>query len=140
MASDRQIAANRANAKSSTGPRSRNGKANSSRNAVRHGLASATRTDLTLADGVETLAKAISGSDAIPTEFAYQAASAELDLLRIREIGARVLDDVVGHPTASLADYNEAYLKLAKLQRYERLAFTRRRRAIRAIAQSRGTS
>ncbi|MET4221764.1 uncharacterized protein (UPF0335 family) [Bradyrhizobium sp. LB14.3] len=39
MASDKQIAANRRNAARSTGPRSLPGKARSSRNALRHGLA-----------------------------------------------------------------------------------------------------
>lgn len=38
MASDRQIAANRENAKRSTGPRSEAGKARSARNALKHGL------------------------------------------------------------------------------------------------------
>lgn len=38
MASDRQIAANRVNAKRSTGPRSVGGRLASSRNAVKHGL------------------------------------------------------------------------------------------------------
>lgn len=40
MATDKQIAANRANALSSTGPRSLTGKARSSLNAVQHGLTS----------------------------------------------------------------------------------------------------
>ena len=38
MATDKQIAANRLNAKKSTGPRTAEGKAKSSRNGVRHGL------------------------------------------------------------------------------------------------------
>ena len=38
MATDRQIAANRLNAKKSTGPRTENGKRRSRRNAFRHGL------------------------------------------------------------------------------------------------------
>jgi hypothetical protein len=38
MAPDRQIAANRENAKRSTGPRSEAGKARSARNALKHGL------------------------------------------------------------------------------------------------------
>jgi len=41
MASEEQIAANRRNAQKSTGPRTEEGKAASSRNAIRHGLASA---------------------------------------------------------------------------------------------------
>ena len=38
MASDKQIAANRANALSSTGPRSLAGKERSSQNTIKHGL------------------------------------------------------------------------------------------------------
>ena len=38
MASERQIAANRRNAKQSTGPKSKSGKKLSSMNALRHGL------------------------------------------------------------------------------------------------------
>ena len=40
MATDKQIAANRRNAQKSTGPRTLEGKAKSSRNALKHGLAS----------------------------------------------------------------------------------------------------
>jgi len=43
MASDRQIQANRSNAKASTGPKSSAGKAASSMNALKHGLRAGTR-------------------------------------------------------------------------------------------------
>ncbi len=46
MASDRQIAANRLNAKKSTGPRTENGKQRSRRNAIRHGLSAETIVDV----------------------------------------------------------------------------------------------
>jgi hypothetical protein len=52
MASSRQIAANRANAQKSTGPRTANGKDQSSRNAIKHGLTS-TRTLIGQEDPVE---------------------------------------------------------------------------------------
>ena len=133
MASDRQMAANRANAKKSSGPRSKNGKANSSRNAVRHGLASAVRTDIAVTEDIERLAKALSTEGTGPTDFAYQAAGAEVDLLRIRKIRARILDDVVGRPEATLADHTETNLNLARLDRYERRVYTRRRRAFQAM-------
>lgn len=42
MTSERQVAANRLNAQKSTGPRSRNGKLRSRRNALRHGLTAET--------------------------------------------------------------------------------------------------
>ena len=46
MASDKQIAANRQNARSSTGPRTEHGKRRSRRNAVRHGLTAETIIDV----------------------------------------------------------------------------------------------
>ena len=45
MATEKQIAANRANAKRSTGPRTLAGKTISSRNACRHGLSNSLRLD-----------------------------------------------------------------------------------------------
>lgn len=51
MASEKQIAANRANAQHSTGPRTGDGKAASSRNALRHGL---TARGFIILDGQES--------------------------------------------------------------------------------------
>jgi hypothetical protein len=45
MATEKQIAANRANAQKSTGPKTAAGKLTSSRNAYRHGLSSPLRLD-----------------------------------------------------------------------------------------------
>jgi len=58
MASEKQIAANRANAKKSTGPRTPAGRAKSSRNAYRHGLSVPMQPE---PQAVEALAKAIAG-------------------------------------------------------------------------------
>ena len=57
MASERQIAANRRNAKKSSGPRSAVGKARSRRNALRHGLAIASRTISAFQQDVMELAR-----------------------------------------------------------------------------------
>ncbi len=46
MASEKQIAANRQNARSSTGPRTEHGKRRSRRNAIRHGLTAETVIDV----------------------------------------------------------------------------------------------
>jgi hypothetical protein len=46
MATDKQIAANRQNAKNSTGPKTEHGKRRSRRNAIRHGLTAETVIDV----------------------------------------------------------------------------------------------
>ena len=136
MPSDRQIAANRNNAKKSTGPRSEAGREVSRRNARRHGLAIAIRTDPAFHDDIEKLAKALSLSRGMQNvdERAREAAGAELDLLRIRKIRAclfETLSLVANDATSSnLAQVND---KLAKLERYERRAFSRRNRALREM-------
>ena len=73
MSTDKQIAANRENAKKSTGPRTAAGKRKSRRNAVRHGLTAETIIDvLEEAADYEALAAAI-GADFRPaTNFELQ--------------------------------------------------------------------
>ena len=136
MPSDRQIAANRNNAKKSTGPRSDAGRAASRRNARRHGLAIAIGTDPAFQDEIEKLAKTLSLSRGVQhvDERAREAAEAELDLLRIRKVRAWVLETLYfagnGATSSNLAEVND---KLAKLERYERRAFSRRNRALREM-------
>ena len=57
MASDRQIAANRRNARKSTGPRSGAGRKRASRNAYRHGLTLSIVSIKEYAKQLETLAR-----------------------------------------------------------------------------------
>jgi hypothetical protein len=133
MPSDQQIAANRNNAKKSTGPRSKAGREVSRRNALRHGLAIDIGTDPAFHDDIEKLARALSISSGlhIVGDNAREAAKAELDLLRIRKIRASLLEMsyfAVRAPVAGQEDDN-----LAKLERYERRAFSRRKRALRAM-------
>ena len=65
-------------------------------------------------------------------EFARQVAEAELDILRIRKIKASVFVSVADPASRSEA-YAELNSSLAKLERYERRALSRRKRALRAI-------
>src|SRR6187431_3231145 len=112
MPSDRQIAANRNNAKKSTGPRSDAGRAVSRRNAKRHGLAIAIGTDPAFQDEIEKLAKTLSLSCGMQhvDERAREAAEAELDLLRIRKVRAWVLETLYfaksGPTSSNLAQVN----------------------------------
>jgi hypothetical protein len=67
-------------------------------------------------------------------EYARDAARAEFDLLRIRKIRTSLFEAlslVANDATAAhLAEFND---KLAKLERYERRAFSRRKRALREM-------
>ena len=83
MASERQIAANRRNARNSTGPRSTSGRKRASQNAFRHGLTKPI-SSAEFARAVETLARQIAGDseDKIAIELAHDAAEAELELAR----------------------------------------------------------
>jgi hypothetical protein len=94
MASERQIAANRANASKSTGPRSRFGRKRAAGNATVHGLAANLVSIPALAEQVEKLARQIAGSadDAIVLQYARDAACAELDLARVRRIKVALIE------------------------------------------------
>ena len=61
MASERQIAANRLNARKSTGPRSGAGRKRASRNAYRHGLTLNITSTAVFAKQLETLVGKIAG-------------------------------------------------------------------------------
>ena len=86
MTSDRQQRANRANAKSSTGPKTAAGKARAAQNAFRHGLNVPVRSDPLLAPEIEAMARRISGpyADAETAERARRIAEAQFDLNRVR--------------------------------------------------------
>jgi hypothetical protein len=85
MATDKQIAANRANAAKSTGPRSTAGKKRISRNAVTHGLTSKySSSELTLQ--VEKQARQIASEGNFDLEPALIIAEAELELARVRRV------------------------------------------------------
>jgi hypothetical protein len=135
LTSERKIAANRSNAKKSTGPRSNAGRQASRRNALRHGLAIDIRTDLAYRDDIEELAKMMSlalGRQNV-SDNARDAAEAVLDLFRIRKVRAFLFETIYFSDTAAPDCLVELNDKLAKLERYERRAFSRRNRALRAM-------
>jgi hypothetical protein len=77
MASEQQIAANRRNARKSTGPHSGAGKKRASRNAYRHGLRSSITSTAAYAKQLDKLVREIAGDteDAILLERARAIAS-----------------------------------------------------------------
>jgi hypothetical protein len=94
MASERQIAANRRNARKSTGPRSGAGRKRASRNAYRHGLTLSITSTAAFAKQLDTLVRKIAGDteDAITLERALQIAQAELDLSRVRRAKVSLIE------------------------------------------------
>jgi hypothetical protein len=133
MTSERKIAANRKNAKKSTGPRSAAGRATSRHNARRHGLATGIGSDPALRDDIEILAKLLAGGRENIGEFAREAAEAHLELTRIRRIRVRLYARMRFFDAASTEDLMALAEQFARLERYERRAFSRRNRALRLI-------
>lgn len=86
MTSERKVIANRANARSSTGPKTRRGRARSATNALRHGLSLPIRVDQVLYEEARALANRIAGRNASAyiNMIALRVAEAEIDLRRVR--------------------------------------------------------
>ena len=126
MATDKQIAANRANALRSTGPKTAAGRAKSSRNALRHGLSLPTEMDADELAKFHTLEAALAGdrADEDRQRAVAEMAQAQFELLRVRKVRAAMLAaaDLEGGDPKSLQS-------LLALDRYERYAHTKRRRA-----------
>ena len=134
MATDRQVASNRRNGALSRGPKTLAGKARSSRNAVKHGLSIAITSDRASSREIEVLARKLAGAgDSLGQ--ARLAAEAELELNRVRGAFEAVLmrAGVVGggvDEAERAAALIRALPELEKLDRYERRAFSKRKRAL----------
>ncbi len=130
MATERQIAANRANALKSTGPKTAAGRLKSSRNAFRHGLSLPLWLDLETSAKADAIARTLANNptDGEQLTAATDVAQAQLDLLRIRAVRAKLMAEV-DLTTGSL----EHLRRLKALDRYERFAATKRRRASRKL-------
>jgi hypothetical protein len=131
VASIRQVEANRRNAKRSTGPKTAGGKARSSQNALRHGLARSAISDPAEAENFAAAIALGFGHQVTPAAVKVLARS-KLALLRIRSLRQGML-------AALLADPRPADLKRFKgLERYERTALVQQRRALRLLSVERG--
>ena len=128
MASARQIAANRKNAQRSTGPISQAGKTRAAKNALQHGLA---RTDSPFGHEIEEFARLLSKetNQNDPTFASVEAAHAQLTLLQVRKVKAAIFDRFF-KSDRTLDDSIRLNEELRKIERYEKRAFSRRKRAM----------
>jgi hypothetical protein len=149
MTTNRQILANRANARKSTGPRGNAGKAASRVNARRHGLAAALQTSSSSGDEeVERLARAIADKETAPHMLALARRVGEAEMTVRRLFRARMKISDMTPPDSSLESMlasDPALLAPADrlvglsprrddervLERYERRAYSRRKTAVR---------
>jgi hypothetical protein len=127
----KQIAANRRNATRSTGPVTAQGKARASRNARRHGLSVPVYRASTVAADIGEFALQLVGEAASRTEIdlARAAAAAQLELVRIRREKQLLLEDLAS--AVSSADMQA----IRRLDRYERRAESRRKRALSELSK-----
>lgn len=126
MTSERKMETNRQNAKRSTGPKTKIGKAKSSRNARQHGLSVL---------NLEEDASAIPAGHKTTAGFAREHSSLDVDDLllanvrlgRIRQARHEMLIALLESPSPKLAK------RLAGLERYERPVRAAQRRALKRL-------
>jgi len=124
MATEKQIAANRENAKRSTGPKTAAGRSRSSRNAVRHGLSCP--LDFAMSEKADAIARLLAGVNHEQLTSTMEVAHAQVELLRIRRVRAELMAAI----DVACCDPHKLR-RLVALDRYERYAHTKRRRAAR---------
>lgn len=147
MASEKQIAANRRNARRSTGPRTAAGKKRATRNSFRHGLAGTRPSSAERAERVQRLARVIAGNTGnfFVLESARAIAHAVFDLAEIQRVKLGMLSreiEVAHHKSPPETDcpaeaLQRTLAELIKIDRYERRAWRRRTRAIATLGDLR---
>jgi hypothetical protein len=140
VTSAKAIAANRRNARRSTGPRTAAGKRRVARNALRHGAIAGLHADPAMSAEVARIAAVLAGPDASPRLVALvrPVAEAEHEMLRARSARAALIDLAAATiPThAQWEAVVQSLPSVVRLDRYERSAMKRRNRALRALRKS----
>ncbi len=140
MSSEAKRAANRQNAKKSTGPRSAAGKMRSRYNALRHGLASVEGGD-SFSGQIRPLVENIIAISGASPGIAYAVAKARIELIRARQATIATIDQAVagqaGGVIGTLSTQARIGLavaakasELARITRYERRAWSRLKRIL----------
>ena len=140
-ASEKKIVANRRNAQKSTGPKSARGKRAVSQNARRHGLSTA--LDAGSMKAANKLTDVVVGDSlvSVSREKAFVISEAQICLLNVRAVRGELLgmlleatgDSLARTPSEALPDVDELLTQVVRLERYERRAISRRRRAMRGL-------
>ena len=148
MAPQLEVETHKGRVRGRTGPRTVAGKKRASGNARRHGLSLSAGKDPDLSPDVERLASAIAGPDEARLAHARVIAEAGFDLRRVRSARLALLDparaarsaaETGGKIIPATVDPKEMETILEKLpqvlrlDRYERRAMSRRKRALRAL-------
>lgn len=130
MPTDKQIAANRANALRSTGPKTAAGKQRSSQNALRHGLSLHQSAEMTRSAGELAYAFAdVENAGENASLLYFDLACAYLAIRRVRQVQTKLMaDDYALHDATILK-------QLMMTERYQRRAHTKLRRATEKIAK-----
>ena len=140
MSSPEKVAANRANAQRSTGPRSAAGKAQSRVNALKHGLAIPVSVHAEWSGEVARLARLIAGAEESKPqilEAATRVAEASVSVIRVRHMKATFFDILFRNPNVMHFGIEMFGKGLDRLDRYERRALSQRRTAVRALNEAR---
>lgn len=124
MATEKQIKANRENAKRSTGPKTLAGRLKSSRNALRHGLSIPACADTSPLPSRFVELLALEGASQLQKLAVVEFAQAQTLLQRVAAVRKGLLSELDFQ-----APSNEQIRRLAALERYECRAHRQRRRA-----------
>jgi hypothetical protein len=134
MASEKQIAANRANAQKSRGPRSAGGKVRASFNATRHGLTANFRKDPSALCSIEALTNLLCEAG-LPEHKARLAAVAEYEVMSVLTVRSKLVEQLRDAAEHAGDTFLDRLQNLQRIDRYEKRASSRRKRVFRQLQQ-----